>query len=389
MSPEAGLIPLPDEVAVPMEMESDTSETNLISVEESVTHNAALLESILNLLTTEEFQFTFENITSQKVIYQTRDLEGNTIEASAILFLPTASEPKGIVSLQHSTIESNEEAPSNSTVGANEYTVGALFASSGYLTILPDYIGYGISNHVRHPYELKAAYTHSTYDLIQASHDFLATKDLEIPEPLFLVGYSNGAYASLCLQQFIEETGVLEITETFAGAGAYDKTAFLQSIVSSEQELRFLGTYLWVLDVYNKRYPNLNRPWSAYLQEPFATQLTALGDLSASVPEELIDRNVQNLFLDTFITGVLENTDEAFLDAIAENDVIDWTPLAPINLYHGTEDAFVSPLNSENAFQQFQENGAEVRYFPIEGKKHSAAAIPFFLAVLNRLQEEE
>lgn len=131
----------PQEVSMPMEMESETTESTLLNEEEAVTHNGSLLESILNLITTEDLDFTFENVSSQKIIYQTQDLEGNLIEASGVLFLPTASAPKGIVSLQHSTIQSNEEAPSNSTVGANEYTVGALFASSGYLTIMPDHIG--------------------------------------------------------------------------------------------------------------------------------------------------------------------------------------------------------------------------------------------------------
>jgi len=387
MVPEEEPITPPEEVSMPMEMQPETTESNLLNVEDAITHNASLLESILNLITTEDFDFTFENVSSQKIIYQTQDLEGNLIEASGVLFLPTASEPKGIVSLQHSTIQSNDQAPSNSVVGANEYTVGALFASSGYLTIMPDHIGYGISNAQRHLYELKDTYTHSTYDLLLASHDYLTNNSLEIPEPLFLVGYSNGAYASLALHQFIEEEHALEVTETFAGAGAYDKTTFTKSLLTSDQDLDFLGTYLWVLDVYNKTYPNLNRPWNEYLQEPFASQITSLGDLAASVPDELIDLNAQNLFLETFIEGILENTDEAFLNALADNDVVDWTPLAPINLYHGTEDDFVFPLNSENAFEQFQSNGATVSYQLLEAESHSATAVPFFFEVLKRLQD--
>ncbi len=375
------------EGSIPMEMQPETTNSTLLNVEEAVTHNGSLLQSILNLITTEELNFTFENVSSQKIIYQTQDLEGNLIEASGVLFLSTTSAPKGIVSLQHSTIESNEEAPSNSTVGANEYTVGALFASLGYLTIMPDHIGYGISNDQRHPYELKDAYTNATYDLLLASHDFLSNKGMEIPEPLFLVGYSNGAYASLALHQFIEEESAFEITETIVGAGAYDKTRFVKSLLSTDQDLDFLGTYLWVLDVYNKTYPNLNRPWNEYLQEPYASQVTALGDLSSSVPHELIDLNVKNLFLDTFIKGILENTDEAFLNALVDNDVLNWTPIAPINLYHGTKDNFVFPLNSENAFEQFQSNGATVSYHPLEEESHNSAAIPFFIEVLKRLQE--
>lgn len=105
---------------------------------------------------------------------------------------------------------------------------------------MPDHIGYRVSNTQYHPYEMKDAYTHSTYNLLLASHDFLTNNSLEIPELLFLVGYSNGGYASLALHQFIEEEGALEVTETFVGDGAYDKTTFSKSILFSDQNLDFL-----------------------------------------------------------------------------------------------------------------------------------------------------
>ena len=46
---------------MPMEMKSETTESSILNAEEVITHNGSLLESILNLITSEDFDFTFEN----------------------------------------------------------------------------------------------------------------------------------------------------------------------------------------------------------------------------------------------------------------------------------------------------------------------------------------
>ena len=51
----------PQEVSMPMEMKSETTESSILNAEEVITHNGSLLESILNLITSEDFDFTFEN----------------------------------------------------------------------------------------------------------------------------------------------------------------------------------------------------------------------------------------------------------------------------------------------------------------------------------------
>jgi dipeptidyl aminopeptidase/acylaminoacyl peptidase len=75
--------------------------------------------------------------------------------------------------------------------------------------------------------------------------------------------------------------------------------------------------------------------------------------------------------------------------ALMDNNLLDWTPVAPITLFHGTEDDYVYPLNSQNAFDQLSQNGGELEYIRIEGKNHQDAAIPFFFEALNRIHNKE
>ena len=322
----------------------------------------------------------------KKITYSTVDLNQKPIVASGVLFLPQNKELKGIVFLQHSTIQSDEFAPSNSSIGLNEYTLGALYAALGYLTLLPDHIGYGISSDKVHPYEIKNAYTFSSYDFLLAGHSFLEKQNLEIPKDLVLVGYSNGGYASLSFHQFLEKETEFTVKATYSSAGAYDKSAFSKNILIENQELNFMGTYLWVLDVYNRRYTNLNRSWDNYITEPYASNISSLGALEYSVPDSLLNRNPQLLFQPAFVSGILDGNDQDLIGVLEENSVVNWNPKAPVFLFHGSEDDFVFPIISENAFESLQNNGANIKYQVLEDKNHVEAAIPFYTEVLKSLQ---
>ena len=286
----------PVEVILPPD-EEEKVESNILSLSFPITYSKSTLETVINLAVDQDHNFTVEDISSFKITYQTRNYENSIQEASGVVFLPKETEPKGIVFLQHSTIESNDDAPTNGRIGVNEYTLGAIYAASGYLTLMPDHIGYSSTSSEHHLYEVKQAYTLSSYDMLRAGHSFLTDMEFEITEPLFLVGYSNGGYASLVFHQYLEEETEVEITSTYAGAGAYDKSTFAKSILSKDEDLTFIGTYLWVLYVYNLLYQKLNRDWNEYLQEPYASTLESLGEIRASVPDSLISLNPKNYLL--------------------------------------------------------------------------------------------
>jgi len=115
----------PDATSPPDEMQTEEVSSYLVTAEPAVSHTAALLTSILDLVATDE-DFNLQEIIRHKIIYNTLDSENNPIEASGVLFLPTENtELRGIVSLQHSTLQSDAMAPSNSSIGINEYTVAA------------------------------------------------------------------------------------------------------------------------------------------------------------------------------------------------------------------------------------------------------------------------
>src|SRR5690606_10155826 len=88
-----------------------------------------------------------------RVTYKTVNVDGSEIEASGAIAFPLSEQAFPMLSVQHGTITSEASAPSNLTPGSEFMKYGSVFAAFGYITVFPDYIGYGASKHLPHPYE--------------------------------------------------------------------------------------------------------------------------------------------------------------------------------------------------------------------------------------------
>ncbi len=70
----------------------------------------------------------------------------------------------------------------------------------------------------------------TSYDMLKATKEFLTNEEVKANNKLFLLGYSEGGYATLALQKYLEDKGDLSITHSLPGAGAYNKTEFSKNI---------------------------------------------------------------------------------------------------------------------------------------------------------------
>ncbi|HEU5146825.1 MAG TPA: hypothetical protein VFT90_08925, partial [Chryseosolibacter sp.] len=75
--------------------------------------------------------------------------KGDIVEASGLIMVPVGmKDPAPIVSLQHGTTFEKDEAPSE----RGGFHGMEFFASAGYITLMPDFLGYGESADLFHPY---------------------------------------------------------------------------------------------------------------------------------------------------------------------------------------------------------------------------------------------
>jgi hypothetical protein len=139
-------------------------------------------------------------------------------------------------------------------------------------------------------------------------------------------------------------------------------------MLSLNQELEGINTYMWVIDTYNRIYPTLNRPTSFYYNEPWASMID---DGGVFTPVEM---NPTLLFTEEFREGILNGTDQALMNVLADNDIYNWRPDVPLQLYHGTDDKLVSYMNAVTAWEAMTEAGAsKLELKPVEGGTHLSA----------------
>jgi dienelactone hydrolase len=318
------------------------------------------------------------NLQVYRLVYKTQNVDGQVIEASGALLVPVVNTPLPLVSLQHGTITDDRAAPSHYNQGSEAWTIGSVVAAGGYIVSAPDYIGYGESRNLPHPYEHAASLASASADMLRAAREFCDERQVQLNQKLFLTGYSQGGFATMALHRHLETNLPSEFTVTASapGAGAYHKTAFAKFILDSNRSLNFMNSYLWVLETYNRVY-GLNRPWSYYLKEPYATRVRQNG------VQTTVNQNPQALFTDEFRKEILNNTDQGMLAALSENDIHNWQPKAPISLFHGTSDDYVPFFNSQDAYDAMRANGVtKVQLVRLEGRNHGSAVPDFIMGVV-------
>jgi pimeloyl-ACP methyl ester carboxylesterase len=348
----------------------------LISSEQIVEYSSDEIKAQLseNQMLPAQVEFMIRyGVKGLRITYSTVDAQGNDIEASGALLIPNGDFIKPLISFQHGTITSNADAPSNFSSEGDIMTF--LFASTGFVIAIPDYIGYGVSSHMQHPYEHKASLATATRDMLRASREYFKVNNLNhLGDQLFLTGYSEGGSATMATYELLQEKHNAEfnITAVTAGAGAYNKSEFMDWILSSTEELEYINSYVWVLDTYNNVYPQLQRPYSYYFNEPWATLIEEEGVFAT------IESNPSLLFTQEFIQGVINKTDSDFISAIEDNNSYSWIPQSPLQLYHGSNDSYVPYFNSESAYNAMIDLGAtNVELFTIEEGDHITSVMDY------------
>lgn len=314
-------------------------------------------------------------IKAYRLEYTTTNSDGKTIKASGALMVPNVTTAVPMLSMQHGTITSDDDAPSNFQSSSEAYSYGSVFASQGYIIAAPDYIGYGASKDLPHTYEHRNGLATASLDMLRAAREFLSNQHINWDNRLFLAGYSEGGFATMSLQKKIEEetNGEFNLVASSCGGGAYDKPAFMKQILNEKTTgVDYVNRlYVWVLLTYDRIY-GLNRPMTYYFKEPYASQIALRGK------EASINVSLNLTFSDNFKQAINDGTDKEFMAAVQDNDIHDWKPRTPTQLYHGTADEVVSFLNSKNASDAMQKRGATtVQFIPVQGTTHGTTIIEF------------
>lgn len=322
-----------------------------------------------------------------KFIYNTT-YKGSEIQASGLLAVPkNVPVVPSLISAQHGTMFKASDAPSNFP---NTFTGFELFAAGGFVTVIPDFIGYGVSQNIPHPYYDQHYSGSAVVDMLKAVKYYLAKQSTPVSNRLFLIGYSEGGYVTMAAQKEIETNPSNNLTVTAAaeGAGGYDLTGMLSSIatVSSYADPSYLAL---LIRGYNSTY-NWNRPYSDFFQQPYADRIPALlnGTKSGGEIDAQLTTSPPALFNPVFYSNLLSSSGETTLkQQLSANSFLDWVPKSPTRLYHGTADEAVFYQTSVTTFNKFKAAGAtNVEFFTIPNGTHESSVEPMILNALPWIQ---
>jgi len=278
-----------------------------------------------------------------KIPYTTTDEEGNSVKVSGLMVVPTGVPDAvkqigfSVVSDDHGTIFANAEAPTVIAEGTSAPAGSSVILTSlfAFVTLQPDYIGFGDSSDHYHPFILKKSLASATVDFIKAAKKFAADNDINLNGQLFLTGYSEGGYAAMATLEQIEQEGELQVTMAAPMAGPYAVDLMAQGVLS-EPQLSVPSFMANVAYAYANAY---SEDVSNVINEPYASSLETLFDgtkTRAEIDPELtrVTSGPHGLFRPDFVQSFFSDPSNWFKIAVHENDVYQWGPKTSVRLIH-------------------------------------------------------
>lgn len=317
-----------------------------------------------------------------KVTYTTT-YDDRSVTASGLVVLPQTTDAVDMVSFQHGTITGANEAPT--TLPASDQTAffyGAL-AGAGFVTVVPDYIGFGASADVVPPYYVAKATADAVLDNLKAARDLASSNGVDFNGKVFLAGYSQGGYATMAAHKAIEENGLPGFTliASFPASGGYDVKK-MQEYLFAQEDYDEPNYIAYVAYAYQTYY-HWTQPLSDFFQSPYDTRIPGLFDGSKTGDEinASLTTHIPDLIQPDLLANIDSDPSYAYIvDAFNENSLTGWVPHTTMIMYHGDADTTVPYQNSVDTYNAFIAAGAStdvVQLITLQGKTHFTGVEPY------------
>jgi pimeloyl-ACP methyl ester carboxylesterase len=287
------------------------------------------------------------------------------------------------MSYSHGTVTEKSDVPSN-PASEEGLVTGALFATTGALIAMADYLGLG-GNAGVHPYVHANSEASAGLDALRAARTLAARQNVGLSDKLFVFGYSQGGQAAMALVKEIEEHATPEFTVTAAApmSGPYDLYGTAKTFLGSSSPNLSASIYtVYAMGAYNAIYdfaPSLDqllKPPYDQLASTLVTTGMPFGQVASSVaavPRDMLQPAV--------LDAVLDDPDSPISAALRANDLYEWAPRTPMRLYYGSLDTDVPPQNALTAAERMRALGAaDVEAMNLGAYTHGGAVMPAFVA---------
>lgn len=321
------------------------------------------------------------NVDIYDITYKTCWHDSSCILASGLVFVPRGvNKPMAEVVYHHGTrVQKGRE---NNIDGESYLCLG--LAVDGYLVLKPDYIGLGYGDKF-HLYQQYKSLGQASADMIYAVRELNDSLHVKLNSQLFLTGYSEGGYAAVAANKYIQESCPdLKVTACAGNSGAYDMGG-VQSVVmfqkySNPHYLPFL--LLGFNEIYHI-VPDIN---SIY-KSPYDTLIPKMfdGKHNHHSIDKLLPEVPKDMVRDTFVNLYLNDPNFPMHKALADNSLCNWKPENPIQLCYCDKDEQVNYKNSFVARDGMEKMGAQHITLRDGGKKYGHYKCAIFSSMYSKL----
>ncbi len=309
-------------------------------------------------------------------LYPSTDVKGNPITLSAVAFwlgyfdggVWNDLKPDNICLMEHYTITSDAEAPSNSF--ALE-----MFITGNTLTIMPDYIGYGITKELPHPYLNHDVCAINSLDALTAGYDLFNEKGkcgMSQGWKLYLAGASQGAANAIAVHKYLDTNLELATKWNFAStncsSGPYSPVVTIDKYLA-DGKVVYPVVFPIVMKTMFDSYPDIMDGFTeemAYSQNYLAVKdeiermiaskeynTAAINQVFIDKVRKTIDANLADneIYLTDILSPEMLDKESAICKALYQclekNDLTKgWVPLHPMKLHYSPLDMVVPHENS-------------------------------------------
>jgi pimeloyl-ACP methyl ester carboxylesterase len=326
-----------------------------------------------------------------KVSYKTK-FKSKDVVASGVVCVPMTEAPAvfPMISFHNGTNTLHSQAPSVNL--ENEwFSLIQMVASMGYVVVIPDYLGFGTSSDMFHPYLDKSSTVSSILDMYGAVKEMTSEKylDINLGKDLFLMGYSQGAWVSMALHEEIESKHASEynLKGTAAGGGPYNLTSLVDNVMKSDTYpmpvyLGYLFNSFIQTGIVSISYPDV-------FNAPFAGKIIELynGQRDGDYINGQLSNKLTELFTNDFRENYASGTKYAtFRAALETNSIKPWKTNVPLMIRHGATDTYVPTQQSIGFHEGLLAKNVDsklINYAIYPLFDHNQAVLPFGMEALN------
>ncbi len=297
-----------------------------------------------------------------ELIYLVPWLDGSMRKASGIYYVPKTDKAVPYMMYGHGTqIEKKREITDKNA----QMFICMAFATDGYAAMYPDYYGIG-KGEGKHLYQHAWSEAQSFIYMLYAVDELNKQLGLKHDGRLFLTGYSQGGHSSFAAHKYLQELNDarFQVTASSPMSGAYDMTGVQEQYMYQEYPRPFYLPYLLlsyqhaykILDIDNP-YEIFRAPFDtlfpAYFEENNSRTLDELNKHLPAIPKDVVKQE--------FVDAYANDPEFPFKKRLAENNLTDWTPKAPVQLCYCKGDKEVNYRNSEVTFEKMSGQGVPIR----------------------------